>query len=191
MSTTLQAIIFSETQIPKGFTGSILKNHTVINLLEFKSILVIPQIKIPLPPHFDYLRLSFKAENGTSRGKNRSGFAKIACDLNGLPLKSFSPIIIGDEANRAGYTNVSSPFVYITIDRLKSDYRICMYEVSFRPLLSIKTLISYSGTIPFPLPIHLSQYQTALNAGISKSHCYKCNCFHFYEQNHNPQEDNS
>jgi len=177
MTTKIQAIIKKELpSIPKGFSGVILKGHTVIDVVS------------ELPPIFDYLRVSFHAEWGT--GRTNSGLAEISTDLSGHPLRNFKVVTAGTGKHSEGWVNTSAPFININVSRNGNDIQVRIYKSTpvtretycpELPPFSAELLWKYDGDEEYALlPTALEHYQLALDATIDKTHCYHCHCLHFY-----------
>lgn len=177
MSIKLQAIIKKElSAIPEGFTGTILKCHTVIDIAN------------KLPPEFDYLRASIHAESGT--GRTNSGYSQIITDLNGNRIPYFKLVTSGEGKFSCGWINVSLPFIQIVVNRNGDNIETTIKKLSlvtseeFSPHCDVfkeEKQFSFNGHFSISiLPSFLEKYQTALNAAIDKSYCYHCHCLHFY-----------
>ncbi len=177
MPTKLQAIVKEELDsIPEGFTGTILKGHTVIDVVS------------DIPPYFDYLRVSFHAEWGT--GRTSTGLAEVCTDLNGNQLRGFKTVTAGEGKGSEGWINTSMPFISVNVCREGDNIKVNIskativspeeYDLS-KPVFNTETIWKYDGHVSDAnLPESLTKYQHALDCVINKSYCYHCHCLHFY-----------
>ncbi len=172
----IQAIIKKECAIPPGFNGTTLKGHTVVNLPP-KSF----GGKVDMPPfNFDYLRYKIEAEVGG--GATNTGGATICTDLEGQPLPKFKQVTGGSGKYSYGYVFVSKSYVEILLSRHGNVISAFITKITPAfPEPEKNIWWTYGGNEDCAtLPEKLEKYNNALQAAISKSHCYHCHCLHFY-----------
>lgn len=174
----LQAVIKKELkEIPEGFTGIILKGHTVINIVD------------ELPSEFDYLRISAHAEYGNAK-KNNRGMSYILTNINGNPFAKFVVKTEGEGKFSTCWADITGKFITVNVKRIGEYIEASIYRCNIispeeynmgYPDIEEKLIWNYNGNKALAkLPYKLSKFQKALNATIEKTECYNCQCLHFY-----------
>lgn len=173
----VQAIIKKECAIPEGYTGMALKGHTIVKLplKSFSEKIETPRFS------YDYLRYKIEAEGGG--GATNTGSATICTDLEGQPLPKFKQVTGGSGKYSYGYVFVSKSYAEISVSRHGNDISAEITKITPAfPEPEKKVWWTYSGNEDcISLPQRLEKYTSALQAAISKSHCYHCHCLHFYK----------